>query len=837
MRLALFLLATLGLLIAPLRPAAAQRASPPARQRAPAPRPPSPPLPPPPAQPGAPEPAQPRGQAPSIPTGMTAAEAAAPVPDTGVITKINVEGNRRVEADAIRAALPVKPGDTFDKRKLKDALLAVWKMGYFNDVKIDVSAIPPPGVGYQLTVLVSEKPAVHDIKLEGTEELSRDDLKDTFEIKQFQILDAEAVRRTAKKMQDKYIEKGYFLAEVSWRLDSLPNNEVDVVFVINEHAKVTVKEIRFVGNRAIGTDELRGAMITQEGSFWSFLSSAGTYREDAFARDEYVLQGLYYDRGYLYVKFGKAAIELSPDRRFIFITIPVEEGDPYDIGKIDASGDLLEPKEKLLALVETKPGARFSKTILQRDLQVLADVYKDKGYAYANVTPDTDVHSDNKIVDINFAFQKGNLVTIEKIEVVGNNKTRDKVIRREMRISEGELYSGTAIRLSKARITALGYFDSVEINTRRGSADDKMTLEVTVKEKLTGTFQLGFGFTGGESFFGQAQLSQNNLLGYGHTASLSFQISSLRQLFQLSYLDPYFLDTAWTASIDLYRSELVFTGFDRRAIGGALTAGYEIFEDFRFFGTYTLEGVDVIPNGTTALQLRNQFTAGRTSSVRFSFNYDKRDNRLFPSNGHLESASAEFATSLLGSQNLFQRYRLIERRYRPLFWGLVAKMNLSVGYIRSTDPLDRPISISEKFFAGGINSIRGYTLRSISPTLKILASKDPAAGVLDFAVGGNKEFLTNWEIEFPIVESAGIRGVLFYDAGNVFADNESFFHSNQRPDANGKGTLPLGLFHSTGFGVRWFSPLGPLRFEVGFPLTRRPVDDPYLFEFTIGNFF
>ena len=710
-------------------------------------------------------------------------------------------------------------------------------MGYFNDVKLDVSPVRPPGTGYQLTVLVSEKPAVHDIRLEGNEELSRDDLKDTFEVKQFQILDAEGVRKTAKKMQEKYVEKGYFLAEVTWRLDPLPNNEVDVVFVINEHAKVTVKEIRFVGNRAVSTDELKGAMLTQEGSFWSFLSSAGTYREDAFARDEYVLQGLYYDRGYLYVKFGKAAIELSPDRRFIFITIPIEEGDPYDIAKIDLTGDLLEPKEKLLSLVETKPGARFSKTILQRDLQVLADVYKDKGYAYANVTPDTDVHSETKTVDINFAFQKGNLVTIEKIEMVGNNKTRDKVIRREMRINEADLYSGTAIRFSKARITALGYFDSVEINTRRGSGDDKMVLEVAVKEKLTGTFQLGFGFTGGESFFGQAQLSQNNLFGYGHTASLSFQISSLRQLFQLSYLDPYFFDTAWTASIDLYRSELLFTGFDRQAIGGALTAGYELFEDFRFFGTYTLEGVDVIPTGTSALQLRNQFTAGRTSSMRFSFNYDKRDNRLFPTNGHLESASAEFATSLIGSQNLFQRYRVIERRYRPLFWGLVAKVNLSLGYIRSTDPLNRPISISEKFFAGGINSIRGYSLRSISPTKKILASRDPDAGVLDYAVGGNKELITNWEIEFPIVESAGIRGVVFYDMGNVFAESENFFQSSQRPDANGNGTLPLGLFHSTGFGVRWFSPLGPLRFEVGFPLTRRSVDDAYLFEFTIGNFF
>ena len=841
MRLA-FLLATLGLLLAPLRPAAAQRGGSagqrPRDAKPPPPKPPAPPLPPgTPTRPTPGEPAAPTGKAPDVPAGLTPAEVAAPVPEKGPITKVEVQGNRRVEGDAIRAALPVRAGDTFDKRKLRDSLLAVWKMGYFNDVKIDVSPVRVPGTGYQLTVLVSEKPAIRDIKLQGNDELSRDDLKDTFEVKQFQILDAEAVRKTAKKMQEKYVEKGYFLAEVTWRLDSLPNNEVDVVFVINEHAKVTVKEIRFVGNKAISSDELKAAMITQEGSFWSFLSSAGTYREDAFARDEYVLQGLYYDRGYLYVKFGKAAIELSPDRRYIFITIPIEEGEPYDIGKIDVAGDLLEPKEQLLSLVETKPGRRFNKTILQRDLQVLADVYKDKGYAYANVTPDTDVHPETKIVDINFSFQKGNLVTIEKIEVVGNNKTRDKVIRREMRINEGDLYSGTGIRVSKARVTALGYFDSVEINTRRGSADDKMVLDVTVKEKLTGTFQLGFGFTGGESFFGQAQLSQNNLLGYGHTASLSFQISSLRQLFQLSYLDPYFLDSAWTASIDLYRSELLFTGFDRQAVGGALTAGYELFEDFRFFGTYTLENVDVVPTGTTALQLRNQFTAGRTSSLRLSFNYDKRDNRLFPTNGHLESASAEFATSLIGSQNLFQRYRLIERRYRPLFWGLVAKVNLSLGYIRSTDPLNRPVSISEKFFAGGINSIRGYTLRSISPTKKILASRDPDAGVFDYAVGGNKELLTNWEIEFPIVESAGIRGVVFYDMGNVFAENENFFQSSQRPDANGKGTLPLGLFHSTGFGVRWFSPLGPLRFEVGFPLTRRPVDDAYLFEFTIGNFF
>src|SRR5438094_5893331 len=579
-------------------------------------------------------------------------------------------------------------------------------------------------------------------------------------------------------------------------------------------------------------------MITQEGTFWSFLSSAGTYREDAFARDEYVLQGMYYDRGYLYVKFGKPAIELSPDRRFIFITIPIEEGDPFDIGKIDVSGDLLEPKERLLAIVETRPRRRFSKSILQRDLQVLADIYKDKGYAYANVTPDTDVHADAKIVDINFSFQKGNLVNIEKIEMVGNNKTRDKVIRREMRINEGDLYSGTGIRLSKQRITALGFFDSVEINTRRGSTDDKMIVEVSIKEKLTGTFQVGFGFTGGESFFGQAQLSQNNLFGYGHTASLGLQISSIRQLFQLSYLDPYVLDTQWTGSIDLYRSELLFSGFDRSANGGSLTAGYDFsnvapwLEDFRLFLTYTLEQVNVTAAVGTQDVLANQFTAGRTSSIRISFNYDKRDNRLFPTNGHLESASAEFASSLLGSQNLFQRFRVIERFYRPLVLGMVFKTNISVGYIRATDPINHPVAISEKFFEGGINSIRGYTLRSISPTLPIAGVSEPNAGIVEFPVGGNKELITNWEIEFPIFGAAGLRGVVFYDAGNVFSEKENFFQTSQRG-----GTLPLGLFHSTGFGLRWFSPLGPLRFEVGFPLTRRPIDDSYLFEFTIGNFF
>jgi outer membrane protein insertion porin family len=788
----------------------------------------------PPAARALPEPATPPAAAPGVVAPAPAAPApeSGPAPETGTIDKVAVQGNRRVEADAIRAQVPLKPGDTYDKEKLRSTVLAVWHMGYFNDVKLDVSPSQPPLTGYTLTVIVSEKPAVREIKLEGNEELSKEDLKDTIEVKQFQILDQEAVRKSAKKMQEKYVEKGYFLAEVSPRIDPLPNNEVNVVFLINEHAKVQVKEIRFVGNKAIGNEELKAAMLTQEGSPFSFVTSAGTYREEAFQRDEIVLQGLYFDIGYIYVKFGKPAIELSPDRRFIYITMTIDEGEPYDVGKIGVSGDLLIPREDLLALVGTRSGERFSKSRLQSDMNRLLDVYKDRGYAYANVTPETAVEAEKRIVDLTYNFQKGNLVTIDRIEIVGNNKTRDKVIRRELRINEGDLYSGSAVRLSKARVTALGFFDSVEINQKRGETDDKMLLEVSVKEKLTGTFQVGFGFTGGESFFGQAQLAQNNLLGYGHTASLSLQISSVRQLFQLSYLDPYVWDTPWTGSVDLYRSELLYAGFDRQANGGALTAGYEIWEDFRTFITYTLEQVNVVASAGSQDVLANQFQSGRTSSVRLSFNYDKRDNRLFPTSGHLESASAEFAASIFASDNLFQRFRLIERYYHPLIWGLVFKVNLSLGYIRATEPIHHQIAISEKFFAGGINSLRGYVLRSISPTRKIASTLEPNSATIDFPVGGNKELITNWEIEFPLFESAGVKGVVFYDAGNVFSETENFFHSAQRG-----GNLPLGLFHSVGAGIRWFSPLGPLRFETGFPLTRRTTDDAYLFEFTIGNFF
>lgn len=739
---------------------------------------------------------------------------------------IKVEGNRRVEADAIRNAIRSKAGTVFDVNRLREDLQALWRLGFFSDVQILVDDTDPQRP--VLVVRVQEKPAIREVKVRGNEELSDDDLKDIVDIKPFSILDMAAVRRNAKKLQDKYVEKGYFLAEVAPRIEPLENNEVDVFLEVNEHAKVQIKRITFVGNQKVPDSALKEVMQTEEGGFLSFITSGGTYREEVFQHDLASIQAVYYDRGFIHVRLGEPQVSLSPDKRLIFITIPITEGEQYNFGQIAFSGDLLRPREELRQLMTVEPGELFNRSKLQRDIAAMTEIYYDAGYAYANITPQINVDPDKRIVDLTLDVQQGEQIYIERIEITGNHKTRDKVIRREMRVYEGELFSGTGLRLSRQRVTALGFFESVDVTFKRGSADNTVIVTVTVKEKPTGTFQVGLGFSSIESFLLTAQISQNNLFGWGQTASLSAQISSLRNLIQLSYLDPYFLDSPWIFSFDYFRQELDYFGFIRKSNGGNITWGYHLTPDLMLHAGYAIEYVSVSPGRTAGsdILLFGQFGHGLTSALRLTVNYDKRDNRLFPTSGHYESVSVEHSPSWLGATLVYTRYTANARYYKPLVGGLVFKAQGTLGYIAGNE-----IPISELYFIGGINTVRGYNLRSIAPSKRIGTENAADATLNSFFVGGNKQLIFNFEVEFPIFEKVGIRGVVFYDAGNAFAENENFFQYRA-------GNLPLGMFHSVGFGFRWFSPIGPLRFEWGFPLNRRPgIDEPSLFEFTIGNFF
>jgi outer membrane protein insertion porin family len=783
--------------------------------------------------------------------------------NSDTITEVRVEGNRRVESAAVIRSLKNKVGSAYDPALTGADLQALWALGYFADIQLLTQVLPQGGLAY--IVRVVERPSIRNITLEGNEELSKDDFKDDIDIKRYSILDLDAVRRNAKKIQAKYFEKGFFLAEVTYRIDpvstaatdskaatpaqpkaanlgpiSTAAEQVDVIFVINEHAKVMVKSISLIGAIKVPADELKAQMLTHEGNYLSFITQDGTFREEMFQRDLAVIEAAYYDRGYLNVKVEKPSVSLSPDKKLIFIDVRIEEGDPFRISKIDFAGDLLFPKEDLRLQVISRVGEYFSRQSIIHDDTALAEMYQDLGYAYANWSPETIIDPAAKTVQVIFTVQKGKPQTVETISIVGNTKTRDRVIRRQMRIYEGELFRGTGMRVSKERITALGYFETVEINFKPGSDDTHVAVTVEVKEKATGSFQVGAGFSSVESFIFTAQVSQNNFLGWGNTASISAQVSGLRQLFTASFFEPYFLDTDFIFTLDLFRTQIDSFDFTRESAGGALGWGYHLLDDLTAAVTYTLEYVSAIPGGSginggliptsgAIPSPANRFKSGRTSSARFSLTFDKRDNRLYPTKGVLLFGSVELAPEFLGGNFNFARFQAYSRFYVPIPGGLVFKTQFTIGYIAELDP-NNPLPISEQYLLGGINSLRGYALNSISPTLLIgtLARGDFVAS--QFTTGGNKEFIANFELEFPIIQKAGVRGVIFLDAGNVFAVDANFFQDKQY-------RLPLGLFWATGFGIRWFSPVGPLRFEWGIPLTPRPQDQGILFEFTIGNSF
>jgi len=788
-----------------------------------------------------------------FPTAMALAVFLCPPPVRGeeegepVVRAILVEGNRRVEVDAIKAAVGTKVGQPLDRKKVQADVRALMKLGFFSDVVVEERGEKE---GVTLVFKVTERPTVQSTRIEGNDELSADDLKDTIEVKAFAVLDVTAVRKSVRKIQEKYVDKGFYLAEASYRLEDKPDNQVVVVFVVNENAKVQVKQIRFLGNAHITKDDIAPYMQTQEGGYLAFLTSGGTYKEEAFQRDLQSIQAVYLEHGYVNAKVNKPSIQLSPDKKFMYVTIQVEEGEQFAIGKVDFSGELLERKPLLQELLQSHPGDVFQRSRVGHDLFAVGDVYRDLGYAYVNVTPVTNLDLKARTLDLTFDVQPGQKVTFERIEIAGNTKTRDKVIRRELRIYEGELYGATPIKVSKQRVTALGYFETVEITTRKGSADDKIVATVEVKEKSTGTFQIGAGFSSYESFILTGQISQNNFFGWGQTISLQVQWSALRQLGQIQFVEPYFFDTKWTFAFDLYATDSYYSNFTRKARGGSMTWGYELsgldwlwpwashLEDIRVFGTYTNEFVRV----TSAVQdllLYNRFRSGTTSSLRLSLQWDKRDNRLFPTAGYFVSLSGEYAppflapTSVFGQNvNLFSRYTVDLRWYKPIAGGLVFRTRLNAGAIFAWDQ-NHPVPISELYYLGGINSVRGYRLFDLAPRTTVGSAPSPDAPLRTLAIGGNKQLVLNFELEYPFLEKLGIRGVIFFDMGNAFG-----------PGKWSDPAVSLSLYKSWGFGFRWFSPIGPLRFEWGIPLNRRRdkasgvwLDQALDFQFTIGNFF
>jgi len=759
-------------------------------------------------------------------TGATASTAAEQ-PASDRIVAVRVKGNTRIDTATIMQAVRIKPGERLDRELVDADVRAIFKLGHFRDVQAHTEKGEG---GIVLEYVVVEKPVIREIKIQGAKEVKQDKVREAIEIKPNTIYSAKDLPKSIKKVKKLYTDEGYYLVEVNAFTSKRSETELNLIFEVKEGEKILIKTIEFDGNHAFTSKQLKKVMETSEQWMFSWLTGAGTYKEEQLKNDVALVGDYYMNNGYINVKVGEPKVALLPDKSGLKVTIGITEGEQYKVGKLGFKGELLESEDVLMKKLKEKSGETFSRATLRADINTLTDVYADKGYAFANASPVTAVHPDSKTMDITFDMEKGSKVHIDRINVTGNTKTRDKVVRRELRLDEGDLYSSTALKRSKQNLMNTGFFEEANLVTAKGSTPEQLDLNVEVKEKPTGTFSVGAGYSSLDGVIGQGSVSQANFLGLGLKATAAVGWGSKSKTYNLGLTDPYFLDSKWTLGADVYRNEQQYIDYTHRATGGDIKAGYPFSDTLSTFWIYKYEVREIFDESQALLEsihagaILPPVTNSTTSSITGSISSNTTDYRLDPSSGFINTLSTEFAG--LGGTNRFLRYITENTVFYPVGWGTVVSLKGTLGYIQS---LGKEIPIDEKFYLGGIGSLRGFNPRTVCPNLATTVTSTDINGIGTTStnrvyLGGDAEAVANLEYTFPLIKEAGVKGVTFFDVGNSGDTFASTFST---------------IRASYGGGIRWLSPIGPLRLEWGVPINPRSGIDHRAgrFEFAIGSIF
>ncbi len=725
------------------------------------------------------------------------------------IAGISIRGNQRIEAQAIEKELKSKTGEPYIPEYLDQDIRAIFKMGFFSDVRLEVKQNPQ---GKLITFVVEERPFVKRIDFKGYKEIKEEDLKEQLTIKPFTILNLNTVSETQEKLTAFYQSKGYYNVRITYSVTYEDKGQAAVVvYNIVEGKKVYIKTIAFQGNHGFSDKQLKSVMETNEKGYFYWITSSGFYKKELLEQDLEKLSSFYFNHGYLKAKVGEPTVRHEGD--WLYITIPIEEGQPYQMGQVSVSGDLIQPKEKLMASLAITKEKFYNREVIRKDILMLSDLYSLEGYAFVEINPQIKEDPAALKVDLVYEIKKGSKVYFESIDIVGNVKTRDNVIRREFKVAEKGLFDAKALRKSNENLHRLDFFEEINLSTSPGSQEDRMKLKAEVKEKATGSFSVGAGYSAVEQFMVMGQISERNLFGRGQRLSLDGQLGSVTQLYRLSFFEPWLLDTRISSETSIYNWNYIYDQYVRNSFGGSLSFGYPILtDDTRAILTYTYDDANVTQVHDDAAQVIKDM-AGRhqTSSAKLTLRRDTRDLIFNTTKGSVNFVSVEYAGGPLGGTNYFTRFLAGSGWYFPLFWDTTFFANGKAGYMTQNAGGDLPLY--EKFYLGGINSIRGFKYNTISPT-------DPATGQV---IGGEQMVQFNFEYIFPLVQKFGLKGLVFFDAGNVFSKDQ---------------TMDLGnLRKSAGVGIRWYSPIGPLRLEWGWNLEPKPGEDQSNWEFTIGSFF
>ena len=748
------------------------------------------------------------------------------------IARVGITGNLRVEEDAIRVHLRSQVGQPFDQETIDRDIRSVYAMGFFDQVDADVTRLPENRV--EVVFRVKERPLVRSVKIEGNKKVKREELEGALKIRAHTILDPEKARQGVEAGKKLYVEKGYLDAELTYSTEPLGENEVDVLYKVDEHGPVKVVEVAFEGNKAFSARKLRGVMQTREKWLLGFITGAGVLNKEVLRTDVERLTAWYYDHGYVTVRVDEPRVERRDDG--LHVTVKIDEGDQYRVGEVGVAGENTPGDTKaLLQGLTVTPGEVFKASALREDTQKLTERLSEDGYAFATVEPDTEMRPDDKRVDITYKVERGKPVVVDRIEVTGNTKTRDKVIRREMRLQEQELFSASKLRKSREALQRLGFFQSVNITTRKAGEDDRMQVVVDVKEAQTGAFSAGAGFSSADQLLFNARIVENNLFGRGQRLELSGDIGSIRRNIILSFTEPYFQDTPLTLGASVFSWKLQFDDFDRSGTGFGTQLTYPVtalgydslwglpLEEVRVGSDYRVEQAQISGLDANATRsIRVEQGSSLISSVTPRVSRNTLNHAFDPTAGSLQNVSLEVAG--LGGER-FLKAEASERWYRT-FWRSKALGDftysfggrLGYGLLGQGGVNGDELPLFERYFPGGIDTIRGFKSRTLGPRE---SRKDIFGRVIATTpVGGNEEGIMNNEVIFPIVQGIGLKGVLFVDAGNAYSADQGFTWDETRLSA--------------GAGVRWLSPIGPLRIELGRALRTKPHDQLSLLLFSFG---
>jgi outer membrane protein insertion porin family len=735
-----------------------------------------------------------------------------------VVKDIRVEGVQRVEPGTVFGYLPVKVGETFTDEKGAESIRALYNTGFFKDVQIRSE-------GNVLVVRVEERPAISQLEFIGFKEFDKEALRRTLRgvgVAEARYYDKSLIDRAEQEIKRQYVSRGYYAAEVTTTVTPVDANRVSITFTVDEGPTAKIRQINIVGNKAFKEGDLRDEMQLSTPNWLSWYTKNDLYSKQKLTADLEALRSFYLDRGYLEFAIESTQVSITPDKKDIYLTLNIHEGEQYKVSDIKLTGELLGKQAEMEKLIKLKQGDVFSSAKLSSTTKSITDLLGTYGYAFATINPQPQINQKDRTVALTLVVDPGRRVYVRRVNVVGNSKTRDEVVRREMRQMEASWFDGEKLQLSQNRVNRTGYFTDANITTEDvPGTTDQVDVNVNVTEKPTGQINLGVGFSSTDKLVLSAGIRQDNVFGSGTSLGLDVNTSKSNRTIAVTQFDPYFTVDGISRSTELYYRTyrpLYYTGDqDYRVVqqGGNVKFGVPFSEtDTVFFGIgYERTTIDVTTN--TPLAYQNYVAKnGRITNnfpITIGWSKDQRDSALVPTRGRYQQANLEFG--IPGGDLQYFRAYYQHQYFYPLSKSFTMAFNNEIGYGHGYGGKDFPVF--KNYYAGGIGSVRGYETSTLGPR--------DANGV---AIGGASKFVGNVEFIFPLPGSGVDRTVrlfTFFDYGNVFAEGQPYKLGDMR--------------YSTGFGLSWLSPIGPLKISMGFPIKRKTEDQTQRFQFQIGTAF